>query len=148
VTGVDPSKDGIRQARETYPHLDVHIGSAYDDLAAEYGRYDVTLSLEVVEHVYYPRRYAKAVFNLTKPGGSAVISTPYHSYVKNLLIALVGEWGHNHYDPFWRNGHIKIWSPSTLKKLFRKAGFENIYVHRVGRIPPVAKSMVLVGKNP
>src|SRR5215216_4225112 len=52
VTGVDPSEDGIRLASTAYPHLKLEIGSAYDDLAAEYGQFPVVISLEVVEHVY------------------------------------------------------------------------------------------------
>ncbi|ABC45280.1 bifunctional 2-polyprenyl-6-hydroxyphenol methylase/3-demethylubiquinol 3-O-methyltransferase UbiG [Salinibacter ruber] len=147
VTGVDPSEEGITEAKKAFPYLDVHIGSAYDDLSRQYGQYDVTLSLEVVEHVYYPRKYADTVFNLTRPGGHAIISTPYHGYLKNLLIALMGEWGHRHYSPFWTNGHIKIWSPSTLKKLLREAGFKQIRVHRVGRLPSIAKSMIVTASK-
>ncbi|MCS3708405.1 2-polyprenyl-6-hydroxyphenyl methylase/3-demethylubiquinone-9 3-methyltransferase [Salinibacter ruber] len=148
ITGVDPSEDGIQQARRAYPNLDVHVGSAYDDLADEYGQYDVTLSLEVVEHVYSPTKYAKTVFNLTRPGGHAVISTPYHGYLKNLLIALKGAWGKDHYSPLWKNGHIKIWTPKTLRKLIRDAGFRQINTHRVGRLPPIAKSIILSAKKP
>jgi 2-polyprenyl-6-hydroxyphenyl methylase/3-demethylubiquinone-9 3-methyltransferase len=33
VTGVDPSHEGIAQARLAYPHLRLASGSAYDDLA-------------------------------------------------------------------------------------------------------------------
>ena len=69
VTGVDPSAEGIAQARTAYPDLKLDTGSAYDDLAARYGRFPVVLSLEVVEHVYAPRDYARTVFDLCKPGG-------------------------------------------------------------------------------
>ena len=34
VTGVDPSEDGVRLARETYPGLRIQAASAYNDLAA------------------------------------------------------------------------------------------------------------------
>jgi 2-polyprenyl-6-hydroxyphenyl methylase/3-demethylubiquinone-9 3-methyltransferase len=148
VVGVDPSEDGIQQAKKAYPALDVHVGSAYDNLAEEYGQYDVTLSLEVVEHVYYPERYAETVFSLTRPGGYAVLSTPYHGYLKNLLIALKGGWGHDHYNPTWSNGHIKIWTPSTLRELVGEAGFGHISIRRVGRIAPIAKSMIIVAEKP
>lgn len=69
VTGVDPSIDGIRQAHENYPDLDLHLGSAYDALAAQYGTFPVVVSLEVVEHVYDPRSYASCVYDLLDPGG-------------------------------------------------------------------------------
>ena len=84
VTGVDPSEEGIKQARAAYPDLKLANGSAYDDLAGAYGRFPVVLSLEVVEHVYAPRRYARTVFDLLEGEGTAIISMPYHGYWKNL----------------------------------------------------------------
>ena len=68
VTGVDPSTEGIDQANRAYPDLKLHPGSAYDDLAAQYGQFPVVLSLEVVEHVYFPRQYAATVFSLLQGG--------------------------------------------------------------------------------
>lgn len=69
VTGVDPSAEGIAEAQSAYPHLKVEPGSAYEDLAALYGQFPVVLSLEVVEHVYAPRHYARTVFDLLCGGG-------------------------------------------------------------------------------
>lgn len=69
VTGVDPSAEGIAQANQTHPDLKLYSGSAYDDLAAQYGQFPVVLSLEVVEHVYFPRQYASTVFSLLQGGG-------------------------------------------------------------------------------
>ena len=37
VTGVDPSASGIAAAHETYPDMKLYEGSAYDELAVEYG---------------------------------------------------------------------------------------------------------------
>ncbi len=69
VTGVDPSAEGIERARAAYPELMLARGSAYDDLAGQYGQFPVVLSLEVVEHVYAPRHYARTVFDLLSGGG-------------------------------------------------------------------------------
>jgi len=48
----------------------------------------VVMSLEVVEHIYDPRTYARTLFNLVEPGGLAIVSTPYNGYLKNLGVAL------------------------------------------------------------
>lgn len=69
VTGVDPSEEGIKQARAAYPGLKLQNGSAYDDLASQYGQFPVVMSLEVVEHVYAPRNYARTIFELLSGGG-------------------------------------------------------------------------------
>src|SRR5690242_11572912 len=67
VTGVDPSRDGISAARRSYPALRLDVGSAYEPLAQTYGSFPVVISLEVVEHVYAPREFAKCLFSLVEP---------------------------------------------------------------------------------
>jgi hypothetical protein len=49
-----PSTSGITEAHRAYPDLRLFVASAYDDLAARFGNFQAVLSLEVVEHVYYP----------------------------------------------------------------------------------------------
>lgn len=146
VTGVDPSNEGIEQASTHYPHLKLYEGSAYNDLSSQYGQFPVVTSLEVVEHVYYPRLYAATLFSLVEPGGTAIISTPYHGYWKNLVLALTGRMD-SHFTVLWDNGHIKFWSIKTLKKLLIDAGFDYIRFERVGRVPTLAKSMIAIAKK-
>lgn len=146
VTGVDPSEQGIAQARTTYPNLKLQNASAYDDLASQYGQFPVVLSLEVVEHVYAPRHYARTVFDLLAGGGTAIISTPYHGYWKNLALAITGKMD-AHFTALWDHGHIKFWSMHTLSQLLQEAGFQNLRFERVGRIPPLAKSMIAVARK-
>lgn len=147
VVGVDPSIEGIAQAKRQFPHLSLHEGSAYDDLAATYGRFPVVISLEVVEHLYSPRLWARTVFELLADGGTAIVSTPYHGYWKNLALALTGKMD-AHFTALWDHGHIKFWSIATLTELLREAGFQDIRFSRVGRIPFLAKSMFAVAKRP
>lgn len=147
VTGVDPSTDGIAQANRSYPGLGLEMGSAYDDLAARYGRHPVVISLEVVEHLYAPRRYARTLFDLAELGGTAIISTPYHGYWKNLALALSGRMD-VHFTALWDHGHIKFWSIRTLRQLLEEVGFTDIRFRRVGRIPPLAKSMIAIARRP
>ena len=146
ITGVDPSDEGIKQARMAYPDLKLAMVSAYDDLTSMYGHFPVALSLEVVEHVYAPRNYARTVYELLEEGGVAIISTPYHGYWKNLAMALSGKMD-NHFTALWDHGHIKFWSENTLTQLLKEAGFRSIEFERVGRISPLAKSMIAVAKK-
>jgi 2-polyprenyl-3-methyl-5-hydroxy-6-metoxy-1,4-benzoquinol methylase len=147
VAGVDPSQEGIANANQAWPHLRLETGSAYDDLAARFGRFPMVVSLEVVEHVYAPRNYARTLFDLLEPGGTAIVSTPYHGYLKNLALALSGKMD-AHFTALWDHGHIKFWSIETLTKLLDEAGFMNIRFHRVGRVPQLAKSMIAVAQKP
>lgn len=147
VTGVDPSTEGIQHAREQYPGLDLHEGSAYDDLRGRFGTFPAVISLEVVEHVYDPRSYAACIHDLLEPGGKAILSTPYHGYLKNVVIALSGKYD-QHHNPLWDHGHIKFWSRDTLGVLLDETGFKDISFERVGRIPPLAKSMIAFASKP
>jgi len=146
MLGVDPSEQGIAQAKARRPHLDLQLGSAYDDLAATYGRFPIVLSLEVVEHLYAPRAFARTLFDLVEPSGTAIVSTPYHGYWKNLALALSGQLD-CHFTALWDHGHIKFWSIRTLTQLLQEAGFRSMTFHRIGRIPTLAKSMIAVARK-
>jgi 2-polyprenyl-6-hydroxyphenyl methylase/3-demethylubiquinone-9 3-methyltransferase len=147
VQGIDYSESGIQVAREHYPHLKLDVGSAYDDLAGKYGKFPLLLSLEVVEHLFFPRKFAKAAFDLLEDGGTAVISTPYHGYWKNLALALSGKMD-AHFTALWDGGHIKFWSAETMTTLLTEAGFRDMKFYRAGRIPALAKSMIVVARKP
>lgn len=146
VTGIDPSEAGIAIAHEAFPHLNVHQGSTYDDLAARFGQFPTVVSLEVVEHVYDPRKYAQCLYDVLSDGGTAIISTPYHGYWKNLALAASGKMD-DHFTALRAHGHIKFWSKRSLSALLREAGFQSISFRRVGRIPPFAKSMIAIAKK-
>jgi len=143
VTGIDPSESGIAVARSAYPHLRLAVADAYDDLASRYGTSLLVMNLEVIEHCFYPRKFAQTFFDLIAPGGVGVLSTPYHGYLKNLALALAGKWD-DHLGPLWDGGHIKFFSARSLQALLEEVGFQRIELIRVGRVPPLAKSLVAV----
>lgn len=64
----------------TSPHIRLKAGSTYNDLVARFGRFPAVVSLEVAEHVYAPRDYARTLFDLVEPGGMALVSTLHHGY--------------------------------------------------------------------
>jgi 2-polyprenyl-6-hydroxyphenyl methylase/3-demethylubiquinone-9 3-methyltransferase len=146
VIGIDPSEQGITYATGCYPHIRLYQGSSYDDLHKTYGQFPIVISLEVIEHLYFPRRFANTVFNLVSSGGAAIISTPYHGYWKNLALAISGQMD-RHFTALWDHGHIKFWSNKTLTVLLREAGFSEISFFRVGRVPFLAKSMIAIARK-
>jgi 2-polyprenyl-3-methyl-5-hydroxy-6-metoxy-1,4-benzoquinol methylase len=143
VTGVDPSETGIQQAHAAYPHLDLRMGSGYDDLRERFGTFPVVVSLEVIEHVYAPRTFVARLHDLLDSGGTAIISTPYHGYLKNLALAVSGKLD-DHFTALWDHGHIKFWSERTLATLLQQTGFSEVRFQRAGRLPAFAKSMIAI----
>jgi 2-polyprenyl-3-methyl-5-hydroxy-6-metoxy-1,4-benzoquinol methylase len=146
VTGVDPSASGIHHAKAAHPDLKLFAGSAYDDLASLYGTFRTVMSLEVIEHVSDPRAFVRAARSLLGPGGTFILSTPFHGYWKNLALALTGKMD-EHFTALWDGGHIKFWSEATLSELLTESGFIDIRFVRVGRIPALAKSMIAIARK-
>lgn len=146
VTAVDTSESGVARARDAYPTCRFGIANAYDDLAAVYGRFPLVVSLEVIEHLFDPRLFARRLYELAEPDGVVMVSTPYHGYAKNLALALSGSFD-AHFTALWDGGHIKFFSIRTLLSLLEEAGFIDIRFRRVGRIPIIAKSMVAIARR-
>jgi 2-polyprenyl-6-hydroxyphenyl methylase/3-demethylubiquinone-9 3-methyltransferase len=146
VTGVDASPSGIAQAQAAFPNIRTHVGSAYDNLAGTYGTFPLVVSLEVIEHCYAPRAFAKTFLGLIAPGGIGFLSTPYHSYLKNLALALSGKMD-SHFTALWDGGHVKFFSVDTLDALLREAGASHVKFMRVGRVPILAKSMIALVRS-
>jgi 2-polyprenyl-6-hydroxyphenyl methylase/3-demethylubiquinone-9 3-methyltransferase len=147
VLGIDSSESGIQVAQSAYPKCRFAVGSVYDDLASVHGRFPVVVSLEVIEHLYSPRRYCEALWGLLEPGGLGVISTPFHGYWKNLALAATNRFD-AHFSPLWEGGPIKFWSQRTLGALLSQQGFRDFTFSHVGRVPPFAKSLVVAFRRP
>ncbi len=143
IVGVDPSHEGIAIAKEAGPSMTMDVGSAYEDLRARFGQFPAVISLEVIEHVFYPRRFAKCVAELLEPGGVALLTTPFHGYWKNLAMAVCGRLD-SHFTALWDGGHIKFWSRKTLTVLLEEQGLRVKQIIGLGRIPPLAKSMLAI----
>jgi 2-polyprenyl-6-hydroxyphenyl methylase/3-demethylubiquinone-9 3-methyltransferase len=148
MAGCDASTSGIDKARRRLPGATLFLHELGADLPVEHvGRYDAVVSAEVVEHLLLPRKLMRNAFAALKPGGEFIATTPYHGYVKNLLIALTNGFD-DHWHPLRDYGHIKFFSRHTFMRLFAETGFSDIRYATAGRVPAVACSMVVSGKKP
>lgn len=145
VTGVDSSIEGIGIARSTYHDVCFEVGSVYDEALVNVvgSPMDCVVSLEVIEHLFYPRMLFEQSHKLLRPGGHLIVSTPYHGYLKNLAISLLNRWD-RHFGVDWEGGHIKFFSPATLERMALNAGFKNPRFRFVGRVPWLWKSMIMI----
>jgi 2-polyprenyl-3-methyl-5-hydroxy-6-metoxy-1,4-benzoquinol methylase len=149
VVGVDLSRSGIEIARRTYRGGRFEVLGADDKLLEKLGEapFDIVISTEVVEHLYSPREYARGCFQALKPKGRFICTTPYHGYLKNLLLSLANKWD-AHANPLWDGGHIKLWSRRTLTALLAETGFANIQFRGAGRLPFLWMTMVVAADKP
>jgi 2-polyprenyl-3-methyl-5-hydroxy-6-metoxy-1,4-benzoquinol methylase len=146
VTGIDFTSSGIDRARQSFPtitFLDHDINEPLPE--ALLGQFDVVLSAEVIEHLFLPRSLFTRAREALGVDGHMVVSTPYHGYVKNLVMAASGKFDH-HWQVGSDFGHIKFFSERTLEAMARECGFEPIARDRGGRIRPLAATMVMTAK--
>jgi len=147
--GSDFSPTAIAFAQKNHPDISFSLADAQSlsgELTSRLGQFDVVLSTEVIEHVYNPRGFLRTCNSLLKPGGTIVLTTPYHGYLKNLALALTGKLD-EHFTVLWDHGHIKFWSAKTITKVLEETGFGEIHITGGGRIPWLWKSMVVRAKK-
>ncbi len=148
VAGCEPSADGVRLAKNSAPELVFHqLGVDDDPSAVGNASFDVAIATEVIEHLVRPRNLPRFAKQVLRPGGHLLISTPYHGYVKNLVLALSNKWD-SHLTPLWDGGHIKLWSRKTLSQLLNEGGFRVVRFIGAGRLPFLWKSMIIVAQKP
>jgi len=142
VVGIDASPSGIAFARKSFPECHFEQASIDDPPQALLeGGYDVVLAIEVLEHLMNPRALPRLASRALRPGGTLLLSTPYHGYLKNLVIAVAGKTD-DHFNPLWDGGHVKFFSVRSLRRLLGDEGFADTDLEFVGRAPLLWKSMV------
>ena len=88
----------------------------------------------------------KEIEKLSKKNGYVLITTPYHGYIKNLVLSLLGLMD-NHFTALWTHGHIKFFSIKTLKKLISNYKFDIKEISFSGRFYPLSSSMIFLLKR-
>jgi 2-polyprenyl-6-hydroxyphenyl methylase/3-demethylubiquinone-9 3-methyltransferase len=143
VAAMEPDAEGFGFASRV-AGADVRQLGVDDAMPADWSAaFDTIASLEVVEHLFNPESLVRVCAQGLRPGGHAMISTPYHGYLKNVALSLAGKWDYHHH-PLRVGGHIKFWSNATLTELFERGPFAKVAFHGVGRLPLLWKSMLLV----
>lgn len=150
VYGIDASQQGIEIANRSHPGHFFTNDVSLTELPHELQNipFKTVISMEVIEHLYDPREFIffiKKILNKHN-GGFAIITTPYHGYLKNIFIALSGKTDF-HFSALWVGGHIKFWSKKTIFTLLREAGFENMKFKGAGRFPYLWKHMIVTAET-
>ncbi|MEB0260626.1 MULTISPECIES: methyltransferase domain-containing protein [unclassified Mucilaginibacter] len=104
--------------------------------------FDTIISTEVIEHLYDPEGFIEFCRQALAKDGEIILSTPYHGYLKNLVLSVFNKWD-SHISPLWLGGHIKMWSRATLSKVLTANRFTVTNFKGCGRIPYLWKSMLI-----
>ena len=150
VTGVDASERMLaianthyRSGRAEFRHAP--LGPAAVEQLRDRAPFDLVVSADVVEHLYRPASLVETANAILKPGGIAVICTPYHGYLKNLAISILDRWD-DHHGVHFDGGHIKFFSVRTLKALMGPS-FAAEEMRFYGRLPGFWMNMICVARK-
>ena len=147
--GTDASESGIKLASQSATERFALQDLSTDELPEKFEHltFDTITSTEVIEHLYDPRKFIQFCKKILMKngGGEIILTTPYHGYLKNLILSIFGKWD-KHADPLWDGGHIKLWSKKTLSQLLTEQGFTVTAFVGCGRLPYLWKSMIIKAK--
>jgi 2-polyprenyl-3-methyl-5-hydroxy-6-metoxy-1,4-benzoquinol methylase len=143
VVGVDASETGLQIARQNYLNA-TFVQPFIDGMLCHntgLGKFDLVVSSDVIEHLYYPADLVEAASTLLKPRGQLLIGTPYHGYLKNLVLSVTGKMD-SHFSVLENGGHIKFFSVKTLSSLLTQHGFIDLHFTFYGRAPWLWMNMI------
>jgi 2-polyprenyl-6-hydroxyphenyl methylase/3-demethylubiquinone-9 3-methyltransferase len=141
--GTDLSSEAVAMAKQKFPKLDFEVMAPDGSIPAEDGTVQAVWSSEVIEHVFDVHDYLCEVNRVLVPGGFYILTTPYHSVAKNVVIALTKF--DRHFDP--EISHIRFFDKAGLTRCLRRAGFEPIKWDGIGRCWPIYRTWFVVAKK-
>ncbi len=142
VVGIEESESGVKLANQTFPNCRFIQGTIYNLPYAELGeKFDIVIAAEVIEHLFAPKELVRNAKQCLKPNGRLILTTPYHGYLKNLMLAVSGKMD-KHFTTLWDGGHIKFFSVASMTALLETENYTNIKFNFAGRFPYFWKSML------
>ena len=122
--GIDISEKAISEARKLYKQADcVDLNRRKLPYADKF--FDISIALDVIEHVFDPLFFLREIYRVIKPRGELILSTP-NILNENLLMSFV----RNRRFPKtsgdstpYDGGHIHFFTYEDIFDLMKKVGF-------------------------
>ncbi|MDC1014433.1 methyltransferase domain-containing protein, partial [Candidatus Pelagibacter sp.] len=91
TTGIDLSGTGIDQAQKLNNERLNFKNISIEEMIQSKKKFKFITSFEVIEHQYLPDDFLNQISQILESDGVLLISTPFHGYIKNLFINLLGK---------------------------------------------------------
>jgi SAM-dependent methyltransferase len=126
--GVDVAPKAVELAAEA--GLEAHLVDDASALPFEDDSFDLAICIEVLEHLFAPHEAAREIRRVLRPGCKLIASTPNSVYWRLRLNLLLGLWNplgdELAVEQPWRDPHIRFFSPETIDRMLRHAGFSHV----------------------
>ena len=143
VVGVDISESAVALARQRVPSATFEQIDSESRLPFGDESFDVCFCSEVIEHLFDVTGFLREMNRVLRPEGCLLLTTPYHGWLKNLLLITFNF--ERHFHP--TSGHIRFFTVRSLSECLEAAGFRVERVAGIGRRWPVWKSMFVVARK-
>ena len=121
---IEPSKEMAEICRNKGLRV---IENPIESVSSQEYQFDLLTSFELLEHLFDPYSFILSVFSLLKPGGHFVLTTP-----NGLGFDIANLWEKS--KTIFPPHHLNFFNPSSLHKLFSRAGFQEIEVTTPGKL--------------
>lgn len=124
VVGSELNPYAIEQLRERYNYRIESEPITHPLFDSE--RFDVISMTDVIEHLHDPREVVQRMYELTKPGGIAIITTMDSDSLTSRLLG-------KRLEDFRRTReHLYFFARPTLARLLEEAGYQIVKMHSIG----------------
>jgi 2-polyprenyl-3-methyl-5-hydroxy-6-metoxy-1,4-benzoquinol methylase len=131
VRGVEVSTSAVAFCRDK--GLDVREARDFGD---EEGACDVSVSLQVIEHVIDPRAFVRKMVRLAKPGGAVVIATE-NLWTAQFVFEMAAARARGRSAPYRSSDqHTYVFQGAHLERLLREEGCSEARSAAFQRLPP------------
>ena len=138
LIGLDVSETALQRAKKDLPSIEFYKINDGEKFPLNNGCVDFIFSSEVIEHIYDVENALKEVARILRPGGKILLTTPYHGFIKNLLITLFAF--NKHFNPV--GAHIRFFTKKTLFDLLNRNNFNILNYGYYGRFWPINHSIL------
>jgi 2-polyprenyl-3-methyl-5-hydroxy-6-metoxy-1,4-benzoquinol methylase len=119
VTGIEISPRLAAMSRQRMPWGNILEGPVTQlaEKSLPANAFDVVTQFGYIEHEWHPTAGVRAAYRVLKPGGVTLIKTPNYASWNRLVMGT--DWCGYHIP-----AHCNYFTPETLAKMLRRAGFE------------------------
>lgn len=143
LVGLDVSESALKVAHERLPGVQFYYIEDGGTFPLDDTSVDFIFTSEVIEHVYDTENAFRELARVLRPGGTLLLTTPYHGLVKNLAITLFGF--DRHFDP--SSPHVRFFTNRSLSRMLERNGLTITRRGYYGRFWPVPHSVYVVAEK-
>ena len=139
--GIDVSQTALNVAAQQTPKAEFYKINDGDKFPFKDESIDFVFASEVIEHVYNSEKVFKEISRVLKWEGKTLLTTPYHGFIKNIVISVYDF--NRHFNP---NGpHIRFYTKKSLFANLERVGIKPIKYGYFGRFYPVPHCIFVIG---